>query len=167
MAFGTRTGRNAPATGGGRFPRSTPRTPATGAGRFPRSTPRTPATGGGRFTRSTPRTPATGAGRFTRSTPRTPAPGAGRFPRSTPTPRRTAAGRGLRRRRQPEPSGFKKLIGAVLPAATAKKAAPRSKKGKAGGFALAAAAAGMAFKNRDKLGRNRSSRSDEPAGDRV
>ena len=40
----------------------------------------------------------------------------------------------------------------VLPTAAAKKAAPSSKKGKAGGLALVAAAAGMAFKNRDKLG---------------
>ena len=41
----------------------------------------------------------------------------------------------------------------ILPTAAAKKAAPSSKKGKAGGLALAAAAAGMAFKNRGKLSR--------------
>ena len=52
---------------------------------------------------------------------------------------------------QPQPSGLKKVIGAVLPTAAAKKATPSSKKGKAGGLALVAAAAGMAFKNRGKL----------------
>jgi hypothetical protein len=46
---------------------------------------------------------------------------------------------------------MKKVLSAVLPGAAAKKAAPSSKKGKAGGLALVAAAAGMAFKNRDKL----------------
>ena len=46
-------------------------------------------------------------------------------------------------------------MGAVLPTTAAKKAAPSSKKGKAGGLALAAAAAGMAFKNRDKLNKLR------------
>jgi hypothetical protein len=56
------------------------------------------------------------------------------------------------RRRQPEPSGMKKVMSAVLPTAAAKKATPSSKKGKAGGFALIAAAAGMAFKNRGKIG---------------
>jgi len=60
-------------------------------------------------------------------------------------------GQGLRRRKPPEKSGIKKVLGSVLPGAAAKKAAPSSKKGKAGGLALAAAAAGMAFKNRDKL----------------
>ena len=46
-----------------------------------------------------------------------------------------------------------KAVTAIAPVATAKKAAPSSKKGKAGGLALIAAAAGMAFKNRDKLRR--------------
>lgn len=67
-------------------------------------------------------------------------------------------GQGLRRRRAPKPTGIKKVLGSVgsmLPGAAAKKAAPSSKKGKAGGLALAAAAAGMAFKNRDKLGQLR------------
>ena len=93
---------------------------------------------------------------------RTPAP-QGRFGRpSAPQGRyaRSAAhrGQGLRRRRPNEPKGMKKMLGAVgsmLPGAAAKKAAPSSKKGKAGGLALAAAAAGMAFKNRDKLGQLR------------
>jgi hypothetical protein len=57
---------------------------------------------------------------------------------------------GLRRRRQPAPSGVKKLVNAVN-AATARKAVPNSKKGRAGGLALVAAALGMAIKNRDRL----------------
>jgi hypothetical protein len=68
----------------------------------------------------------------------------------------------LRRRREPEPSGVMKLIGGLLPAAAARKAMPGSKKGAAGGFVLAAAA-GMAFKNRDKLARLRQERSRTPA----
>ena len=48
------------------------------------------------------------------------------------------------------------MLSSVIPSgAAAKKAAPSSKKGKAGGLALAAAAAGVAFKNRDKLGQLR------------
>ena len=88
------------------------------------------------------------AGRSTSSTSR----GAGRFARAG-----GATGtQGLRRRRQPQPTGVKKVLSAVLPGAAAKKAAPSSKKGKAGGLALAAAAAaGMAFKNRGKLSQMR------------
>jgi hypothetical protein len=67
------------------------------------------------------------------------------------TTRRSIPVHGLRRRRPPEPSRFKKVTSALLPAAAAKKATPSSKKGKAGGLALVAAAAGMAFKNRGKL----------------
>jgi hypothetical protein len=86
------------------------------------------------------------------------------MPAATKSPRayRTAPGRyargaanrsqGLRRRRRPQPTGVKKLL-AHLPRGTAKRAAPSSKKGKAGGLALAAAAAGMAFKYRDRLAR--------------
>ena len=85
--------------------------------------------------------------------------GHGRYARSTSTPRRISPSQGLRRRRQPQPSGLKKLMGAVLPTAAAKKAAPSSKKGKAGGLALAAAAAGMALKNRDKISDLRRKRS--------
>ena len=77
--------------------------------------------------------------------------GHGRYARSTSTPRRISTPQGLRRRRQPEASGLKKLMAAVLPTAAARKATPSSKKGKAGGLALAAAAAGMALKNRDKI----------------
>jgi hypothetical protein len=79
----------------------------------------------------------------------------------------TAPNRGpaLRRRREPEPTGIKKLIGGLLPAAAAKKATPNSKKGAAGGFALVAAAAGMAFKNRDKLAQLRHKRSGTPTTD--
>jgi hypothetical protein len=72
----------------------------------------------------------------------------------------------LRRRHGPEPTGVKKLIGGLLPAAAAKKATPNSKKGDAGGFALAAAApAAMAFKNHDKLAQLRHKRSGTPATD--
>jgi hypothetical protein len=78
------------------------------------------------------------------------AAGQGRFTRSSSVQRRALPGQGLRRR-QPKPSGFKKVLSAVTPAAAAKKAAPSSKKGMAGGVALVAAAAGMAFKNRGKL----------------
>ena len=77
--------------------------------------------------------------------------GQGRFARSTSTPRRSGPAQGLRRRRQPEPTGVKKVMGTVLSAGAAKKATPSSRKGKAGGVALAAAAAGMAFKNRGKI----------------
>jgi hypothetical protein len=78
--------------------------------------------------------------------------GQGRFARSTSAPRKSRPAQGLRRRRQPEPTGIKKVMGTVLPAGAAKKAAPSSRKGKAGGgVALAAAAAGMAFKNRDRI----------------
>jgi hypothetical protein len=77
--------------------------------------------------------------------------GQGRYARSTSTPRRLSSTPRLRRRKPPEPSGFKKAVSALLPAAAAKQATPRSKKGKAGGLALVAAAAGMAFKNRGRL----------------
>jgi hypothetical protein len=77
--------------------------------------------------------------------------GRGRFARSTSTPRRSSPVPGLHRRRQPEPTGLKKVMGTVVSASAAKKAAPSSRKGKAGGVALAAAAAGVAFKNRDRL----------------
>jgi len=73
---------------------------------------------------------------------------------------------GLRRRRQPERSGLEKVMSALVPTTAAKKATPSSKKGKAGGLALAAAAAGMAFKNRGKLSqmRNRQSHAGTPSG---
>jgi hypothetical protein len=61
-------------------------------------------------------------------------------------------GQGLRRRKPPEPTGVKKVLAAIAPGRAAKQAAPSSKKGKAGGVALAATAvAGLAFKYRDKL----------------
>jgi len=97
-------------------------------------------------------------------TGRTSSAGQGRFARSTSTPRRSSPTQGLRRRRHPEPSGIKKVMSAVLPAAAAKKATPSSKKGKAGGFALVAAAAGMAFKNRDKISQMRHKDSTGSAG---
>jgi hypothetical protein len=71
----------------------------------------------------------------------------GRYARSTSTARRTRPSVGLRRR-QPQPTGVKKI------AAAAGNAVPASGKGKAGSAALvatAAAAAGVALKNRDKI----------------
>ena len=59
---------------------------------------------------------------------------------------------------------MKKLIGGLLPAAAAKKATPNSKNGATGALALAAAA-GMAFKNRDKLAQLRHKRSGMPTTD--
>jgi hypothetical protein len=103
----------------------------------------------------TGRQAGTSRGRFARPTPartgRTSVPGRGRYARTTSTPRRFKPTQGLRRR-QPQQSGLKKAMSAVLPTGAAKKATPSSKKGKAGGFALIAAAAGMAFKNRGKIG---------------
>ena len=64
------------------------------------------------------------------------------------TPRRSVPSIGLRRQRQPSQTGVKKVT------AAAGKALPSSGKGKAGGAALiatAAAAAGVALKNKDKL----------------
>ena len=86
-------------------------------------------------------------------------PAPGRFTRSAPSVRRSVPTRATRRR-PAKPSGVQKLLGSVLPGARGAQAAPSSKKGKAGGLALVAAAAGMAFKNRDKLARLR--RKDEP-----
>jgi hypothetical protein len=83
----------------------------------------------------------------TRNRPRTYRAGTGRYARGA-----TNRTQGLRRRRQPQPTGVKKLL-ARVPVRAAKQTAPSSKKGKAGGLALAAAAAGMAFKYRDKLAR--------------
>ena len=89
-----------------------------------------------------------GTTRFGRTS--TPATGRGRFARGRTTTTRSVPTAGLRRRK-PQESGLKKAMNTILPTAAAKKAAPSSKKGKAGGIALAAAAAGMAFKNRGKL----------------
>ena len=99
-----------------------------------------------------------------------PAQGRHRAPAAQGRYARAAAhrGQGLRRRRTNEPKGVKKMLGAVgsvLPGAAAKKAAPSSKKGRAGGLALAAAAAaGMAFKNRGKLSQLRKKDGGEPTG---
>ena len=89
----------------------------------------------------------------------------GRFNRSTTAGRRStvpgrrspAAGRRLPsvpRRRQPQQSGLKKLVGGLVPAAAGKKAANKTagNRGKVGGLgALLAAGAGLAYKNRSKL----------------
>jgi hypothetical protein len=108
----------------------------------PTRTSRQASAGQRRFARAG-RQAAASQGRFART---------GRYARTTATPRRMTPTQGLRRRRQPPPSGMKKAVTALLPTAAAKKATPGSKKGKAGGLALIAAAAGMAFKNRGKLG---------------
>ena len=105
-------------------------------------------------TRSTPRT---GTGRFAR-------PGAAQSRARRTTPRRTPTTRTAPRGRTPQmparfsrskpkqKSGIAGAITGLLPTGAASKATPSSKKGKAGGFAALAAAAGVAFKNRDKLG---------------
>jgi len=105
-------------------------------------------------TRSTPRT---GAGRFSR-------PGAAQTRANRTMPRRTPATRSTPRGRTPQmPARFNRskpkqqkgiagALGGLLPTGAASKATPSSKKGKASGFAALAAAAGVAFKNRDKLG---------------
>jgi hypothetical protein len=72
----------------------------------------------------------------------------GRYARAST--RRT---QGLHRRRPPQQSGLKRMVGGLLPAAATKRATPSSKKGKAGGLAMLAAAAGVAFSQRDKLRR--------------
>ena len=71
-------------------------------------------------------------------------------PRPTSTPRRSVPTRGCAAGSRSR-AGSRRSWARSLPTAAAKKAAPSSKKGKAGGLALAAAAAGMAFKNRGKL----------------
>ena len=107
-------------------------------------------------TRSTPRTGA----RFGRSTP---APSAGRFARSAgsqPRPRRTPTRSGTRTpspfarpsgRRSKQQKGIAGALTGLLPTGAASKATPSSKTGKAGGIAALAAAAGVAFRNREKL----------------
>ncbi len=95
-------------------------------------------------------------------------PAATRTSRRAPTQSRYARaaahrGQGLRRRKPPEPTGIKKVMSSLVPGAAAKKAAPSSKKGKAGGLALAVAAAGVAFKNRGKLSELRHKDGGEPA----
>jgi hypothetical protein len=107
-------------------------------------------------TRSTPRT-GTGTGRFAR-------PGAAQTRARRTTPRRTPATRTAPRGRTPQmparfsrnkpkqKSGIAGALTGLLPTGAASKATPSSKKGKAGGFAALAGLAGVAFKNRDKLG---------------
>jgi uncharacterized membrane protein YebE (DUF533 family) len=85
-------------------------------------------------------------------------PGTARFARAGASPGRRAARSTartspyarVRSRRQPQKTGIAKAI-EMLPTGAAGKAAG-SKSGKAGGFAALAAAAGLAFRNRDKLG---------------
>ena len=81
-------------------------------------------------------------------------------PRSGAQPRRVGLAGGWIQRRQPEKSGVQKLLGGVssaLPAVgkghtKATASSGKAKRGGAvGGLALLAAAAGVAFKNRDKI----------------
>src|SRR5215210_7059522 len=95
------------------------------------------------------RTQGQSANRFGRSA-QSGGGGGGRFARGTSSPRRSSPSTGLRRR-QAKPKGLQKVVKSVLPTGAAKKAAPSGKAGKAGGVALLAAAAGVAFKNRDKI----------------
>jgi hypothetical protein len=84
----------------------------------------------------------------TRTKPRhAPSGPRGRYARGATAPRRVP---GLRRRRH-EPTGLKKVLGGIRPGVGARKAAPRSKKGAAGGLALVAAVAGVVFKHRGKI----------------
>ena len=101
--------------------------------RTPRSARTTPRAGTGRFAR--PGAAQTRSSRF----PRTGAPQArsGRMPSV--------------RRKPPQKKGLASAITGMLPTGAASKATPNSKKGKAGGFAALAAAAGVAFRNREKL----------------
>jgi hypothetical protein len=85
----------------------------------------------------------------------------GRYARGSAAARRRPV---LPRRRQPQPTGLKNVMGGIRPGAAGKKAAPSSKKSAAGGFALVAAAAGMLFKNRDKIAQLRRKRSDGGPG---
>ena len=68
------------------------------------------------------------------------------------------------RRRPSRAQRIKRILIAAIPVAAAKKAAPSSKKGKAGGLALVAAAAGMALKNRDKISQIRHKDTSTTAG---
>jgi len=116
------------------------------------------AAAGGRFARSG----AAGGGRIARSG----AAGGGRFARAgTPNRAPNSAGRALaarnraevRRRRgsgSSQPSGLGKLLGGLAGGGTAKKAAKAGRRGVGGpaSLALLAGAAGLALRNRDKLG---------------
>ncbi len=105
---------------------------------------------------------AAAGGRFGRSTP----PATGRFARGgTPNRAPNSAGRALaarnraevRRRRgtSSQPSGLGKLLGGLTGGGAAKKTAAKAGRkgvGAPAGLALLAGAAGLAMKNRDKLG---------------
>jgi uncharacterized membrane protein YebE (DUF533 family) len=60
-------------------------------------------------------------------------------------------GRTSARRSKKQQKGIGGALSGLLPTGAASKATPSSKTGKAGGFAALAAAAGVAFRNRDKL----------------
>jgi hypothetical protein len=99
-------------------------------------------------------------------TRRSSAPATGRFGRSTtkrasarPARRRGLAGGRLQRSRRQRPSGLKRTLSGMTGAVSGLLAKRRStssrnsgRRGKAGGLALLAGAAGLAFRNRDRLG---------------
>jgi len=105
----------------------------------------------------TRRTPAAATGRFTRTSstqrPRT----STRRPavrRSATPQRRGVAGGWLQRSRPPKQSGLKRaLSGAAgaIPGLSKSRPGSSGRGGKAGGLALLAGAAGLVFKNRDKV----------------
>ena len=105
----------------------------------------------------TTRTSARARARFSR----TPAPTQrGRFPRTgtaqVSTRRAPARKSGgpvgrIGRRKAKQPTGIAGALARLLPTGAAAKATPGSKTGKAGGIAALAAAAGVAYRNREKL----------------
>ncbi len=106
-----------------------------------RSAPRA----GARFGRTSA---SSSAGRFTRAGT-TPARGRRSAPRSTSRmPARLGRGGSTKSK---QPGGIGGMLARLAPARAASKATPSSKRGKAGGVAVLTAAAGMAFRNRDKL----------------
>jgi hypothetical protein len=99
--------------------------------------------------RTTTRTP-TPAGRRARPTPPRPPR------RSRPAPTRRGVAGGWMQRRKPQPQSrvnkaVSALTGALPGRGSGSAAKPASRRGKAGGLAVLAGAAGLAFKNREKL----------------
>jgi hypothetical protein len=107
---------------------------------------RSAGAGQSRYSAMRPGHSRSGQSRYSAMRPGHSRSGQGRYARAS-----AHRSQGLRRRRKAQPTGIKKMLSAVMPTGSAKKAATGSKKGAAGGLALAAAAAGMAFKNRSKL----------------
>jgi hypothetical protein len=110
----------------------------------PTRTRRTPAATTGRFSRP-------GAGGRSTATARRSIPSR----RPTSTQRRAIAGGWLQRRQPQKQSGMQRVLGGVtgaLPGLSKKGSSSKvGRTGKAGGLALLAGVAGLAFKNRDKV----------------